>query len=240
MPLRTNKYFATPQIKRRSAPLNPMTVAQYQKMDDINSIITDDFERLGWIVCNVFSLTHDEVNAMPPARFAQFVTAIEKRAAAKPSKFGRVKFQTDAAKITLGQFIECQHWLKDRPILCMHMVAASLLFKRTNHQADAAKIRNKQFNQVLPGVLKFVDSMNKMLLRYKGLFEIDEQAEPDAEKEKEHPFIQQYGWIFSAKELAAYEGVTLDKAFELPVLQAFNGLAYLKSKAQFIKWQTKK
>jgi hypothetical protein len=57
--------------------------------------------------------------------------------------------------------------------------------------------------------------------------------------EKPHSFIEQYGWIYSAKEVAQHEGITLDKAFDLPILQAFNALAYLKSEQAYQKYINK-
>ena len=75
-----------------------------------------------------------------------------------------------------------------------------------------------------------------MLASYKGLFEQDKtELEEDAKVEKPHHFIEQFGWIYSAKQVSQHEGISLDKAFELPILQAFNTLAYLKSEQAYQK-----
>lgn len=216
-----------------------MTVAQFQKVNEINTTTPDTVERLGWIVCHIYGLTEAKVNAMEPKPFLKLLSKIEKQMTAKPYRWQRIKIQIDATKITLGQFIECQHWLKNDAIAALDLVAASLLLKRGNHKADAIKMKQRPFNQVLPKVQVFIESMNSMIGNYKGLFEVTEPVEGE-EPEKLHPFIDRYGWIYSAKELAAYECITLEQAYTLPIIQAFNGLSYLKAKQSYDKAQAKK
>jgi hypothetical protein len=216
-----------------------MTVAQYQKVYEINNTTPDTIERMGWIICALYGKTYDQVNGMTSLGFMVYVSRIERALTATPKWWQpRWHFQTDATKITLGQFIECQHWLKNDSVQVLDLVAASILKVRGNHAEDVLRIQSAPFNQVLPAVTEFVDSMNKLVLSYKGLFEqepeMDENDMPVV-KESVHPFIDQYGWIFSATEVARHEGITLDAAMDLPVMQAFNAMAYLKSKAQYEK-----
>ena len=218
-----------------------MTVAQFQEVNRINTTTPDTVERLGWIVCHIYNLTEAVVNVLEPKSFLRYVRKIEKQMTTKPSRWQRILLQTDATKITLGQFIECQHWLKNDAIAALDLVAASLLLKRGNHKADAIRMKERPFNQVLPKVLLFIESMNGMIGNYKGLFEPVEKVEGEEVKpEKLHPFIDRYGWIYSAKELAAYEGITLEQSYTLPIIQAFNGLSYLKAKQSYDKAQAKK
>jgi hypothetical protein len=46
-------------------------------------------------------------------------------------------------------------------------------------------------------------------------------------------FNKQYGWIYSATQVAQHEGLGLDRAYDLPVRQAFNDLLYLKAKGKY-------
>lgn len=46
----------------------------------------------------------------------------------------------------------------------------------------------------------------------------------------ETSFTKHYGWIYSATIVADHERISLDHAFELPVLQFLNALAYMKMK----------
>ena len=58
--------------------------------------------------------------------------------------------------------------------------------------------------------------------------ESEDDGEPDQSIER--VFARYYGWIYSATVVADHERITLDQAFELPVLQFLNGLAYMKMK----------
>lgn len=221
-----------------------MTVAQFQKIHEINNTTPDTVERLAWIICCVYNRTEVEVDRWNPVKFLRYVRKIDKRLQAKPSKLFRVRLQTEASKITLGQFIECQHWLKNGVIPSMDLVAASLLPKRQrkDHAAAAAKMRAKPFTAIFQQCEQFTESMNKLIRSYQGLFEHEEDTDEDVnkrEKEKTHPFIEHYGWLYSAKQLAEYEGLPLDRAYDIPIIQAFNGLSYLKAKQSFDKMKMK-
>ena len=58
--------------------------------------------------------------------------------------------------------------------------------------------------------------------------EREDDGEPDQSIER--VFARYYGWIYSATVVADHERISLDAAFELPVLQFLNGLAYMKMK----------
>jgi len=45
-------------------------------------------------------------------------------------------------------------------------------------------------------------------------------------------FMHHYGWIYQTKLVADFEGITLDQAFNLPVINFLNDLAYLKAKME--------
>ena len=144
--------------------------------------------------------------------------------------FARKRIITDASKITVGAFIELQHWLKKDPIEVMHLVVASLLKKRGNHKKDAEKILNKRIGIYLNDVMLFIDSLNKLFENYKHLFELDLENEIE---EKPHPFIVNYGWLFSATQVAAHLGININECYKINVIEFFNSLAYLKSKQDY-------
>lgn len=48
----------------------------------------------------------------------------------------------------------------------------------------------------------------------------------------ETTFSKHYGWIYSATVVADHERISLDEAFELPVIQFLNALAYMKMKGK--------
>ena len=91
--------------------------------------------------------------------------------------------------------------------------------------------------------MQFVESFNALVLRYAGLFdiELDEDGNVvEGEKVEVAPFLKRYGWIFSATQIAQLKGITLDKAFEVNVVEAFNYLGYLKAKQKYDEDQAKK
>ena len=55
-----------------------------------------------------------------------------------------------------------------------------------------------------------------------------DNGEPDQSIER--VFARYYGWIYSATVVADHERISLDAAFELPVLQFLNAMAYMKMK----------
>jgi hypothetical protein len=129
--------------------------------------------------------------------------------------------------------------LKQGEIDAMHLVTASIWGDFRAHQVKADILLKKHIRLILADYTTFLQSFAELLQGYKGLFESDEVVEDDGKMEKPHSFIEQYGWIYSAKEVAQHEGITLDKAFDLPILQAFNALAYLKSEQAYQKYINK-
>jgi hypothetical protein len=221
-----------------------MTLAEYQRIAGFWDSENDEVTQIALIVCDLYNLSYDEVNNMEPRKFLKLSKKVEKSFIGIDKKplYSRIKLNVDAFSITLGQFIEVQHFLKLGEIDSMHLVAASIWEDKREHKLKAEILLNKNIRYVLKDISAFLLSFANLLNSYKGLFEAEEQnleGEEDAKVEKPHPFIEQYGWIYSAKQVAEHEGITLDKAFELPVLQAFNTLAYLKSYQSYQKYISK-
>ncbi len=140
----------------------------------------------------------------------------------------------------LGQFIELQHWLKKDPIEVLHLVAASISKSKKQHSIKADYYLTLNVKQILQPCLKFIESLQKLLQQYAGLFEIDIEDEDLKQQDKNeklsrHPFIEQYGWQDQAKVLADYYNISVNDAYELGVLEALNTLALLKSKQDYEK-----
>lgn len=205
-----------------------MTVQQYMNISVF--VDEDSIEQIGLIICELFGKTEDEVNNLTKKQFFAYSKKIEKIFSRVDKKKGFERFQTDATKITFGQFVEVMYFLKS-PIDNLHFIMASLSSGGEHHER-AERIRKSDIRCVLGEYKIFVDSFNKLLESYSGLFEGEESDE------EPHPFIVQYGWIYSAKKIAEHEGITLDKAFELPIYQALNDMAFLKSEQSYIKKMT--
>jgi hypothetical protein len=217
-----------------------MTLKQYQRIAGFYNQSDDEITQVALIVCDMFNLSHEEVDNMQPKVFIKYSNKVTKqfKKLGKKPYFGRLKLETDAKKITLGQFIEVQHFLKQGEIDSMHLVTASIWGNSKAHNVKADLLLKKHIRYILADYTAFLQSFAELLQGYKGLFE-SEEVEEDGKMEKPHPFIEQYGWIYSTKEVAQHEGITLDKAFDLPILQAFNALAYLKSEQSYQKYINK-
>lgn len=178
-------------------------------------------------------MTYDEVDQMDPQIFLKYSERASKqfRNIDKKPIWSRIKLQTDASKITLGQFVEVQHFVKLGQVDSMHLVGASIWDDKRPHVEKKNILLKSNVRHVLQDITKFFISFSEFVNSYAGLFETEkiEDDEIEAKVEKPHPFIDQYGWIYSAKQVAEHEGITLDQAFDLPVIQAFNDLSYLKA-----------
>lgn len=221
-----------------------MTLKEYQRVAALYNENDDEVSQVGWVIMDMFGMTYDEVNNMNKKQFLKLSRIVAKRFHNIDKKpfWSRFKFETDAFKITLGQFIECQHFMKAGQIDSMHLVGASVWKDKRPHKTKSEILLNTNVRHVLQDITRFFLSFAELVDSYKGLFEADESEEESeelAKPEKPHPFADQYGWIFSAKQVAEHEGITLDAAFDLPVIQAFNDLAYLKAYQSYQKYLNK-
>jgi hypothetical protein len=214
-----------------------MTVEQYQRIYEISVTTPDTVERVAWMICEVFGKSQQEVDDMSKEQFLRYTNRLNKEIQTKDRWYNWVHLETDASKITFGQFIETSFWLKSHPTEVLHLVSASLLRKWSgDHHAATEYILSLEIWQIHDQIQTYIESLNKLIKSYSGLFGLGEQNE---EEEKPHPFIEKYGWLFSAKQVADYEGIPLDKVYDLPVIQALNDLSYLKAKQNFDKWLSK-
>jgi len=217
-----------------------MTLAQYQRIAAFWDTKNDEITQIALVVCDIYNLSYDEVNNMNAKKFIKLSKKIERlflKVNKRPLLF-RLNFTTDASKINLGQFIEVQHFLKMGEVDSIHLVSASIWNSEKEHKEKAEILLNKNIRYVLQDFSKFLISYADLLNSYKGLFETEEQnleEEENTKVEKPHPFIDQYGWIYSATKIAEHLGINLDQAFKLPVIQAFNTLSYLKSYQSYQK-----
>lgn len=219
-----------------------MTISQYQRIAAFWDSDNDEVTQVALIICDLYGMSYDEVNMMAPKKFIRLSKQVEKSFSKLNKKplFSRMKFTTDATKINLGQFIEVQHFMKQGEIDAMHLIIATIWQDKRDHVTKASILLNTNVRNVLKDFTLFLQSFSDLLKSYKGLFEVEQiEEDEDAKMEKPHSFIEQYGWIYSAKQIAEHEGISLDEAFDLPILQAFNTLSYLKSFQSYQKYINK-
>lgn len=47
--------------------------------------------------------------------------------------------------------------------------------------------------------------------------------------------MQQFGWQYTAKQIADWHNITVTEVYDMPTLEAVNTMSYLKGKASFDK-----
>lgn len=224
-----------------------MTLEQYQICYSINASVKDDVERMAMIICELFDKSPDEVDNLTKKQFVKYCDKVEKvfaKGFRKPF-YSFHRFETDATKFTFGQFIEMQHWLKKSPIDNLHLVAATISKSKKEHSKKAQYYLKHSANLCLNDCLKAIDSLNELINKYKGLFEVKDIDEDDIEqfdkeqKLKRHPFIEIDGWTYAAREVGEWLGLNVHQAYELGILEALNTLSTLKRKQDYDKQMNK-
>ena len=105
-----------------------------------------------------------------------------------------------------------------------------LRYDATKHEQYAEDMLNLSFPLAYSLGNYFLNIINTIDKKYPILFEAGATEQEEESMEIDHVFAKYYGWIYSTTQVAEHERITLDQAFELPVLQYLNDLAYLKMK----------
>lgn len=90
----------------------------------------------------------------------------------------------------------------------------------------------------------FLQTYKRLIGNYRSLFgqtDIEgEEGYEGATQGDSETFESRWGWIYNAELIKGFEGISLSEVWELPVIQALNGLAYLKDKSKNEKEQIEK
>ena len=216
-----------------------ISVEYYQYINEINESEMDELDKVLYIITFLTKSTEEKINKIDLKTFNKLQNQFKKRfevltkKGKHTDKIKGFRFIYDMSKITLGQYIEVQHFVAKGQIDNLHLIAASISKKgKLGHIEKADKILKLSFLPVLWNVVKFLEEFKKLNDGYKGLFGIEE-LEEDEYKPVTNAFNEQYGWIYSAKKVAEFEGITLEQAFDLPIIQALNDLSYLKALQEY-------
>jgi hypothetical protein len=219
-----------------------LTLKQYQEVQKICKENSDVTIANGLTISYLFGLSIEQVNQISAKQYFRYLGKIS---VSKPLFNFTDRFETDIKNITFGQWLEVTEWLKHDIDTVIDKVAASILYDRTSHPLDCQRVQKFNAGIVIEAVSKFIESYAKLLNEYEWLFKSDEDFEGETEAErlrrlrKTHPFLKQWGWIFSAKEVAQHNGIKLDEAYNLPIIKALNDMCYLKSLSKYNEWQSK-
>lgn len=216
-----------------------ITVEMYQYINEINESDMDQVDKILFTMCFLTNRTEEQLDKINMLSFANLQRQLKNRfellnqQGKETKQIKKFKFNFDIRKVTLGQFIEVQHFYKNNYMNNIHLIASSFATcGKLTHVERADKILKMSMLPILYNVTKFLEIIKKLSDDYKGLFGIEDMEEEDL-KPLSNSFNDQFGWIYSAKKIAEFEGITLDQAFDLPIIQAFNDLSYLKAHQEY-------
>jgi len=216
-----------------------ITVEMYQYINEINDSQMDQIDKVLFTMAFLTGKSEQEFDNINKYKFAQLQRQLKQRfeqlnvQGNETERIKDFKFNFDIRKVTLGQYIEVQHFYKGNYLNNLHLIAASFsTCKDYSHVERSDKILKLPLLPVLFNVKKFIEVIKKLSDEYSGLFGI-EDMEQEEFKPLTNGFNEQYGWIYSAKKVAEFEGIKLDEAYDLPIIQAFNDLSYLKAHQEY-------
>jgi hypothetical protein len=226
-----------------------ISLFQFQQID-IAQKRTDisDLDKSLFSVCAIYGMTEFELDGIGYKKATKLLWKAAKIIDSSflpiaKNRIGLWFIDYDFDNFTYGQFMELAFFLSSNPTMQAHNVLASIShrWKRKNRSADHAK--KAQYFLKCP-VLAIMGSLNKIkasyadfLSQYKSFFGLD--PEVHGSQASVDPFNKRYGWMYSAKRIAAYERITLDEAYGLPVRRAFHDLIYLKAESKYEAEQLK-
>lgn len=235
-----------------------ISLYKYQQLEKINERQIEDLDKSLYAACIVYGYTETQLNNMNPRKAIRLLDKMGKTLSKeiKPvaqKRIGKLFLSYNVSKMTFGQYIEIAYFLQMGSLKAAHYILASAAKPlidyvlpnkyKLKHSTKAEYLLYQPIEKTLGSALQLIENFNNFNKGYKGLFGLkngNEENEYDLKKMEEDPFNKQYGWIFSATQVAEHEGISLEKAFQLPVRQALNDLSFLKSKSKYIEKQIKK
>jgi len=217
-----------------------LILKQYQRLQAISKENKDEVIANAKTIEYIFGIS--TANTLSAEQYYTYISKIKVK---RPLFYKRGLFETDAKKLTFGQFIEINEWLKSDIDTVLDKIAASALKERTNHKEDSIRCQNMKAYAVLFSVVDLVNSYTNLVQEFDYLFKDDDEIEGETEAErlrrlkKTHPFLKVFGWQFTAKETADYNNITVSETYKLNIMTALNNMVYLKSLAKYNEWQRK-
>ena len=232
---------------------NGITVEMYQYLIEIQEADMDQLDKILYQITALCKTTEEKLNKISVKEFNRLSSSLAKKLdkmeGKAVDKLKGFKFNYDFKNVTLGQYIEVNHFLREGQMNNLHYLAASICKKKgLDHEQRANEILKLPVIPVSYSVAKYVEEFKKFNDSYKGLFGLDDEDEIDeiddvVEFERslnKDDFNSRYGWIYSTKKVAEFAGIKVEEAYDLPVIQAFNYLSYLKAYNEWEKEQHKK
>lgn len=225
-----------------------ISLEQFQFINAIND--NHDFDELDKVMHTtlvVFNKTENEAVKMGVVKMRDMSEKTTNLFAKpfSPTKYSRIGYYIlnyNIEKLRFGQYIELNYFLQKDPIENAHYILASIahlpLLNNNSKRHEAVRLcfLKKPISKIAGSLAHLIERFSEFNKEYSGLFDINDEGEVPYSD----PFNKNYGWIYSATQVAEHERVTLEEAFDIPVRQALNDLSYLKAKKQYDENQLKK
>jgi hypothetical protein len=228
---------------------NNISLFQFQQIDEIINRDIDELDKILFQTCVIFGLTEFQLDNMPPAKAAKLMQKVSTIYTTEfpeviPKKIGKYLIEYDPSKMTMGQYVEVSFFISSGHLKHAHYLLASISRRRfckrkpSGHKKRADYFLTMSIVETIGAVKAFIANLEAFNAQYKNLFGLD--AEVNGEGASSAFFNRRYGWTYSVSQIADYEKITLDEAFNLPVRQGLNDLNYLKEKGKYEAEQLKK
>jgi hypothetical protein len=224
-----------------------VTLGQFQQINEIESRQLSDIDKVLYSICVLYNKTEYELDNTEPVKVRKMMEAVEGLAVlsiSKPAKrIGRYFVNYDVSSITFGQYIDIAFFISNNPVKYAHYILASMSkvwgrkYSTDSHRKRAEYFLKQPVSKTMSALGAIRESFDAFNGQYKNLFGVDPEVSGNVQNDE---FNRRYGWIFSATQVAAHEGITLEEAYDLSVRRAFNGLAYLKAKGKYEMEQLRK
>ena len=225
-----------------------ITLAKFQQIEKINNRDLPDIDKVLFTACIVFDKTEYQLDNEKPKKVLKMMTKMqsifETKFKPEPSKqIGKYVINYDMSRITLGQYVELSYFISKGIINNAHLILASMAsrcgrkYTSADHRAKADYFQRQQVELIIGAANQIKDNFDKFNSGYQSLFGIDTVVAGNVQNDD---FNKQYGWIYSATQVAIHEGITLDDAYGLSIIQAFNDLIFIKAKSKYEMEQLRK
>lgn len=140
----------------------------------------------------------------------------------------------DARNITFGQYVDVTTFMNyDGGVIGnIHLMLASLCKSDIKHNDLADVFLQQNFFRSFGFMLGFLRSYDDLNKSYSRLFNIsDDNDDTNIDDKKDTSFHNRWGWVYNAEMLRDFFKIDLKSVWDLNVIEALNGLAYLKDKS---------
>lgn len=218
-----------------------LTLEAYQQLEAISKDETlDDLDKSLFSICALYGLTEAQLDNYNPKRVLKMADKVNKLFSKPlkldgPERIHTYKINYSIERITFGQYMELVYFTKHDIVNKAHYIVATMAAaaKDKEHFEKANCFIKLEADTVLGAAIKIKNAFDIFnTTKFKALFEPYPEMSMDSSAMSQW-FMNNYGWFFSAKSVAEFEGITLEQAYSLPVVRALNDLIFIKAKGRY-------